>query len=97
MEFCPHENERDRHLLSPGRKRILALDGGGVRGILSLAYLERIEGFLRDRHGPNYRICDWYDLIGGTSTGSIIATGLALGMSVSELSAVRAYETEKGF
>ena len=81
----PHASERDRHLNAPGRKRILALDGGGVRGILSLAYLERVETFLRARHGSDYRICDWFDLIGGTSTGSIIATGLALGMDTAAL------------
>src|ERR1041384_3003048 len=77
--------ERDRHLYSPGPKRILSLDGGGVRGVISLAYLERIQAILRERHGPGLRLCDYFDLIGGTSTGSIIATGLALGMPVDEL------------
>ena len=43
---------RDQHFLSDGKpKRILALDGGGLRGILSLGILERIEGLLRERHG----------------------------------------------
>ena len=77
--------ERDRHLFASGPKRILALDGGGVRGVISVAYLERMEAILRERHGPDFRLCDYFDLIGGTSTGSIIATGLALGMTVSEL------------
>lgn len=80
---------RDRHLLGPGPKRILALDGGGVRGIVSLAFLERIEWLLAERTGQaGLRLCDYYDLIGGTSTGSIIATGLALGYSVDELIAI---------
>ncbi len=73
----------------PGPKRILALDGGGVRGLLTIGMLARLEEHLRQRSGnPNYRLCDYFDLIGGTSTGSIIATGLALGMSVAEISAL---------
>jgi hypothetical protein len=78
-------SERDRHLYATGPKRILSLDGGGVRGVISIAYLERIEAILRQRHGPEFRLCDYFDLIGGTSTGSIIATGLAMGMEMSEL------------
>ncbi|HWP56884.1 MAG TPA: patatin-like phospholipase family protein [Candidatus Acidoferrales bacterium] len=67
-------------------KRILALDGGGIRGILTLEYLGVIEGLLRERSGkPDLRLCDYFDLIGGTSTGSIIAAGLACGMSVERL------------
>lgn len=78
---------RDEHLFDAGPKRILALDGGGIRGALSLGYLSRIETMLRERHGgdPDFRLCDYFDLIGGTSTGSIIATGLALGFSVDKL------------
>ena len=68
-----------QHLAPAGRKRILALDGGGVRGAMAIAVLERIEDLLRARHGndPDFRLCDYYDLIGGTSTGSIIAAALA--------------------
>jgi uncharacterized protein len=78
---------RDQHLFDPGPKRLLALDGGGVRGILTLQYLKRIEALLRARVGnnPNFRLSHYFDLIGGTSTGSIIATGLALGWSVEKL------------
>ncbi len=65
---------------SPGPKRILALDGGGIRGALTLGFLERMEALLRERHGnPKLLLCDYFDLIGGTSTGSIIATLLAIG------------------
>ena len=39
---------RDRHLFGPGPKRILALDGGGVRGAISVAFLERIEKIIRE-------------------------------------------------
>ena len=55
-------------------KRILALDGGGIRGILTLEYLGLIEDMLKSRSGRNdFRLSDYFDLIGGTSTGSIIA------------------------
>ncbi|HEY9666740.1 MAG TPA: patatin-like phospholipase family protein [Coleofasciculaceae cyanobacterium] len=73
-------------LTSKGPKRILALDGGGIRGVLTLGFLERIEKILRTRHNnPKLKLCDYFDLIGGTSTGSIIASGLAIGMDVSEI------------
>jgi len=73
-------------LTAPGPKRILALDGGGVRGLVTLGFLERIERLLRERHGRrDYRLSDYFDLIGGTSVGSSIAAGLALGMTVAEL------------
>jgi hypothetical protein len=79
---------RDQHFLSDGKpKRILALDGGGLRGILSLGILEKIEGLLRERHGAgnDFRLCHYFDLIAGTSTGAIIAAALAQGWSVGEL------------
>jgi uncharacterized protein len=67
-------------------KRILALDGGGIRGILTLEYLGVIEDILKKRSGRNdFVLSDYFDLIGGTSTGSIIAAGLACGMSVDRL------------
>lgn len=75
-----------QRLTRPGSKRILALDGGGVRGILTLGFLERMEAILREQHdNQDLLLCDYFDLIGGTSTGSIIASGLALGMSVAEI------------
>jgi hypothetical protein len=67
-------------------KRILSLDGGGIRGILTLEYLAVIENMLKKRSGKNDLVlCDYFDLIGGTSTGSIIAAGLACGMAVDQL------------
>ncbi|WP_353711957.1 patatin-like phospholipase family protein [Arthrobacter sp. K5] len=79
---------RDQHFLSDGKpKRILSLDGGGLRGVLSLGILEKIEGLLRERHGAgnDFRLCHYFDLIAGTSTGAIIAAALAQGWSVGEL------------
>jgi predicted acylesterase/phospholipase RssA len=77
-----------RRLTVPGPKRILALEGGGVRGVLTLAILQRLEevlGQLTGRTDGSFRLAHYYDLIGGTSTGSIIATGLALGLPAAEL------------
>ena len=68
-------------------KRILAVDGGGIRGMMAVGILREIETLLRARVGgdPNFRLSHYFDLIGGTSTGAIIAAGLALGMSVDEI------------
>lgn len=76
---------RDGHLFGPGPKRILSLDGGGVRGALSLALLEKLEREVEAVEGRPVRLCEWFDLIGGTSTGAIIATALALGYRASEV------------
>ena len=68
--------------------RILSLDGGGIRGIITLGALEALEERLRDSEAggaEDFRLCDYFDLIGGTSTGAIIAAGLARGMSVGEI------------
>ena len=79
--------ERDHHLFSPGPKRILALDGGGVRGLITLGMLKRVEDILRAQSAEpeTFRICHYFDLIGGTSTGAIIATLLALGETVDDI------------
>jgi len=78
---------RNEHFSDDGPKRILALDGGGLRGILTLGILKQIEDELRGRHGgdPGFRLCHYFDLIAGTSTGAIIAAALAIGWSVDEI------------
>ena len=76
---------RDVHLFGPGPKRILSIDGGGVRGAAALAFLERLEALVDAREGRATRLGDWFDLIGGTSTGAIIAAGLALGLRAAEI------------
>ena len=42
------DSQRDRHLFGKGPKRLLALDGGGVRGAITVAFLERIERLICD-------------------------------------------------
>jgi patatin-like phospholipase/acyl hydrolase len=58
--------------------RILSFDGGGIRGLVTLAILKRLE-----TAAPN--LIANVDLLAGTSTGGIIALGLAAGKSVDEL------------
>jgi uncharacterized protein len=73
-------------LKEEGPKRILALDGGGIRGLVTIGYLARIESILRHRYQkPDLVLSDYFDLVGGTSTGAILATLLALGRSVDEI------------
>ena len=55
-------------------KRILSLDGGGIRGALTLGYLEKMEKVIQQKeNNPNLKLCEYFDLIGGTSTGAIDA------------------------
>jgi predicted acylesterase/phospholipase RssA len=81
--------DRDAHLKNDGRpKRILALDGGGLRGVLTLGVLARMEALLAERHGSRpgeFKLCHYFDLIAGTSTGAIIAAALAQGMTVQQV------------
>lgn len=72
---------------SPGPKKILSLDGGGIRGALTLGYLKKLEDILKAKFPdkPDFRLSDYFDLIGGTSTGAIIAGSLAIGKTVDEI------------
>jgi len=60
--------------------KILSCDGGGIRGLITTIILERLEQKLGS-HLNNY-----FDLFAGTSTGSIIACGIARGIPASEIS-----------
>ncbi|MCC0054495.1 MAG: patatin-like phospholipase family protein, partial [Rhodobiaceae bacterium] len=64
-------------------KTILSFDGGGVRGAISVAFLERIERILPAGGGLPLARC--VDLAGGTSTGAIIAGAISLGYSASDI------------
>lgn len=70
-------------------KRILALDGGGTRGVFTLDVLLRIEHLLQEHYAKQdpakagrFVLRDHFDFLAGTSTGAIIATCLCWGMSV---------------
>ena len=85
--MTPHlEVWNDKYAVQRPR-RLLAVDGGGILGILSLEILAEVERQLAEQTGKGdaFKLGDYFDYIGGTSTGAIIATGLAVGMSVAEL------------
>jgi uncharacterized protein len=71
------------------QRKLLAIDGGGIRGVMALEILLEIERIL-SRGRKDFRLSDYFDYISGTSTGGIIAAGLARGMSVTEI--LRFYE-----
>ena len=64
-------------------RRILSLDGGGIRGIVSCRWLEGVEAALRQTGKPG--LLKNFDLIAGSSTGALIACGLAIGMAPSQI------------
>jgi patatin-like phospholipase/acyl hydrolase len=67
-------------------RRILCIDGGGIKGVFPASFLVAIEDAIGDR------VANYFDLIAGTSTGGIIALGLGLGMSAQDI--LRFYEDE---
>jgi predicted acylesterase/phospholipase RssA len=67
---------------------LLCLDGGGVRGLSTLLILKRLMESINPLNPP--KPCDYFDMIGGTSTGGLIALMLGrLSMPVEE--AIAAY------
>jgi uncharacterized protein len=70
---------------SPGR-RILSIDGGGIRCLIAIEVLDALEQRLALRSGnSSFRLCDHFDLVAGTSGGAIIASAVALGISMHEI------------
>ena len=65
--------------------KVLTLDGGGVRGYLTILILEKLEKALQRHYNDEVNIGQRFDLLVGTSTGGIIATGLAIGKSAKEI------------
>ena len=61
------------------KRRILSIDGGGILGTFPAAFLAELEQHLK------YPIGAYFDLIAGTSTGGILAIGLAMGLPASKL------------
>jgi hypothetical protein len=70
----------------PGPKKLLAIDGGGIRGVLALEVLQKIEDLLKAKSGrADLCLADYFDYISGTSTGGIIAAALSTGMTVADI------------
>ena len=67
----PFDAQGDRR-----RVKVLTLDGGGVRGIITAKVLENLETQLRFYIGPQATLAGSFDLIASTSTGGIITLGL---------------------
>jgi predicted acylesterase/phospholipase RssA len=67
--------------------KLLALDGGGIRGIITIEVLGEIERILQNRlrADNDFVLADYFDYVAGTSTGAVIATCLSLGMRVDEI------------
>lgn len=79
------------------RRKVLALTGGGLRGVIAAACLERIEALGRGRYGPGFRLADAYDLVAGTSTGAVMATAIALGFDAARMVAFYRDDAPKVF
>ncbi|MBH3442368.1 patatin-like phospholipase family protein [Pseudomonas moraviensis] len=81
-----------RRGVSKGRNfRILALDGGGLRGTFTAAVLAKWDDMLGAGGGNS--LISHFDLVAGTSTGAILAIGLALGVKPAE---ILAFYKDKG-
>ncbi|BBD68154.1 patatin [Nostoc commune NIES-4072] len=64
--------------------KILALDGGGIRGVVAARILQEVEQEIRNQGKGNF-LYEYFDLISGTSTGSMLAGAIALGKESHEL------------
>jgi hypothetical protein len=74
----------EKKLAKQGPRKLLALDSGGIRGLMTIEILAEIEHTLRRhfRQNEDFVLADYFDYIGGTSIGAITALCLSLGMSV---------------
>ena len=66
-------------------RRLLSIDGGGLLGLIPAESLIEMEKQLDAMTGNPQPLCNRFDLIGGTSTGAILAAGLGLGMRAEDL------------
>ncbi len=76
--------------MEESQRAILSLDGGGIRGAFTLGFLSELEPLIAQETGKNgnFVLADYFDFIGGTSTGAIIAAGLSLGWSIDKLTSL---------
>lgn len=72
---------------APGPKKILACDGGGILGLMSVEILAKLEYDLRVALGKDdkFVLANYFDFVCGTSTGAIIAACIASGMSMEKI------------
>jgi hypothetical protein len=74
------------------RFKVLAIDGGGIKGLYAATILAHFEDAIRQAHGDDARLVDYTDMICGTSTGGLIALALALRVSAETI--CRFYEEQ---
>lgn len=68
--------------------RLLGIDGGGIRGVLAIEILAKLERDLAEAHGvplAEFRLSDFFDYVAGTSTGAVLAACVARGLSTTEM------------
>ena len=58
------------------RFRVLAIDGGGIRGLIPARVIARLEELISQEAGEPRHLADCFHLIAGTSTGGLLALGL---------------------
>ncbi|SEN38847.1 Patatin-like phospholipase/acyl hydrolase [Nitrosospira multiformis] len=90
MQDAAIQNEQVRNRIKlSGPKKILALDGGGIRGMITVEILAGIESILRQKLGKknedDFSLSHYFDFVAGTSTGAIIAACISVGMKVSDI------------
>lgn len=80
---------------APPDFRILSVDGGGIRGLISALTIAEIEKRLSEKTGKEVRVSDYFHLFAGTSTGGLIALALTSPKRVSATELTSFY-TEDG-
>lgn len=76
-------HKRDQKISRPFR--VLSLDGGGMRGLYTAEVLHNLAHRFSQGNGANLDIGRGFDLIVGTSTGGILACGLAVGVPITTI------------
>lgn len=99
FDFAPTPGQSRPEPMSspPARARVLSVTGGGLLGVIPAAMLLRLESLGRAAHGDDYRLADSFDLVGGTSTGAVIATAVALGLPAQAIVDFYLVDAPKGF
>lgn len=72
-------------------QKILSLDGGGIRGIITAIWLDALQKKM------NKPIKDSFDLVAGTSTGSLLAAAISIGKSPAEIISIHESRGEEIF
>ncbi len=79
------------------QNRILSIDGGGIRGWVSIPILKKLEEELALLYWPNeadvkakegFRLCHYFNFVGGTSVGAILAALISTGKSMDEIETI---------